>query len=151
MQTLLVPVNLGADAHSQMDVACDLARLFPMRLHVLHVLEPSKRETREEELIRSQLQALVPDELKPQVVIHTETGDPVPVIVETARHLSASCIVMGEHTRVPVMRWFSHDTARAVLHEAHCPVWYVPSARVAAKSLSRLALSNEKSILWGNV
>jgi hypothetical protein len=52
---------------------------------------------------------------------------------------------------VPVKRWLSHDTARAVLHEAHCPVWYVPSARASPPSFSGFALSSQKSIIWGNV
>ena len=58
---------------------------------------------------------------------------------------------MGEHTRVPIKRWLTHDTSRAVLHEAPCPVWYVPAAKPAALSLGRFALSSDKSILWGNV
>jgi nucleotide-binding universal stress UspA family protein len=101
--------------------------------------------------LRPELEALVPADLAGRTTIHVEAGDPVPVIVEAARRLRASCIVMGEHTRAPVKRWFSHDTARAVLHQAHCPVWYVPSTKGAAMSVSRVALSSDKSIRSGNV
>jgi nucleotide-binding universal stress UspA family protein len=84
--------------------------------------------------------------------VHIEDGDAVPAIRDAARRLGVSCIVMGEHTRVPVKRWLTRDTARAVLHDSPCPVWYVPSVRDAnAWSFSRFALSKEQSILWGNV
>ena len=154
IQSLLVPINLTGAGHPQLDLACDLARAFPMRLHLLHVPELYSYRVSPEmdaESLRPELEALVPADLAGRTAIHIEAGDPVPVIVEVARRLLASCILMGEHTRVPVKRWFSHDTARAVLHQAHCPVWYVPSTKGAAMSLSRVALSSEKSILWGNV
>ncbi|HXT68326.1 MAG TPA: universal stress protein [Vicinamibacterales bacterium] len=154
MQTVLVPVSLSADAHAQLAFAAELARMFPVRLHVLHVMEPPiDREQRNAGTLaaRPQLDALIPADLRSRAAIHVETGEPVPAIVEMARALSASCIVMGEHTRVPVKRWLNHDTARAVLDDAHCPVWYVPSPLAPALSLSRFALSDERSIIWGNV
>ena len=154
MQSVLVPVSIGGEAHPQVDMAADLARSFPLRLHLLHVLEPAADlEGRDPDplLIRPLLEELVPGDLAGRAKVHVTTGDTVPVIARAARDLSASCIVMGEHTTVPVRRWLTHDTARAVLHEVHCPVWYVPSARPAAKSLERFAVSTEKSMLWGNV
>ena len=154
MRSLLVPTNLTSVHHAQVDFACDLARVFPVRLHLLHV-SPDHLGGREGDLdpesIREQLEVLVPPDLADRTALHASSGDPVPEIVQAAKDLSASCIVMGEHTRVPVKRWLTHDTARAVLHEAPCPVWYVPSATPVSLSLSRLALSNERSILWGNV
>jgi len=27
-------------------------------------------------------------------------------------------------------RWFSRDTSKAVMHRAHCPIWYVPADSV---------------------
>jgi nucleotide-binding universal stress UspA family protein len=153
-RAIVVPVNSLAP-HPQVDVACELARRFPLlELHLLHALAPLSDpallgpaiETR-----RAGLAALVPDDLADRTDIHVDEGDPVSTIVNTARELAAAMIIMGEHTRVPVKRWFSHDTARAVLHEAHCPVWYVPTAPLAPPSFSDFALSREKSIIWGNV
>jgi len=155
-QTLLVPVN-SLTQHPQVDVACDLARLFPtLQLHLLHVLAPVSAPSLQGpaiETMRAELTALVPDELADRTEVLVEDGEAVPVIVETARHLGASLIVMGEHTRVPIKRLLTHNTARAVLHRAPCPVWYVPSAKAlgAAEVISRFALSDEKSIIWGNV
>ena len=154
MQPILVPVNLTGDSHPQVDFAAGLVRMFPLHLHLLHVIEPPNgRESLDLEpaAVKPRLDALVPDDLGERTSVHLITGDTVPAIVQLARQLSASCIVMGEHTRVPVKRWLTHDTSRAVLHEAHCPVWYVPAAKPAARTFEQFAVSSEKSILWGNV
>jgi len=154
MRSLLVPTNLTSDTHAQVDFACDLARAFPLRLHLLHVTPDhlNRPDTDwDPESIRTRLEALVPVDLTDRTTVHVRSGDAVPEIVQSANDVAASCIVMGEHTRVPVKRWLTHDTARAVLHEAPCPVWYVPSAQRVGLSVSRLALSTERSILWGNV
>jgi nucleotide-binding universal stress UspA family protein len=153
-QALLVPVSLTADAHPQVAVACDLARLVPLRLHLLHVIEPRPGRAWGDDdlgLAKQQMDALVPGDLKSRTSIHLEMGEAVGTIVQWARRVKASCIMMGEHTRMPVVRWLKRDTSRAVLHRARCPVWYVPSKPAEAMSLSRLALSNEKSKMWGNV
>ena len=153
MQALLVPTHLTGESHAQVEFACDLARKFPLRLHLLHVTEDHVgRQDRENHAvsITRRLEALVPDDLAGRATVQVRTGETVPTIVQSARELSVSCIVMGEHTRGPVKRWLTHDTSRAVLHEASCPVWYVPAAKTPL-SLSRFALSTKKSILWGNV
>lgn len=151
-QTVLVPTSLHGDAHAQVDAARDLARVLPLRLHLLHVVETEpERRGLDLEAARERLQSLIPEDLAGKASVEVRIGDAVPEIVKAATELRAACIVMGEHTRVPVKRWFSHDTARAVLHEAACPVWYVPAAKPAAMSFSRFALSDEKSSLWGNV
>ena len=151
-QMLLVPVSLTSDSHPQLDFASELARIFPVRLHVLHVLEPPLTRKDDGDVDpRPRVEALVPADLRARAEVHIETGEPVPAIVGLARKISAACIVMGEHTRVPVKRWLKHDTARAVLHDAHCPVWYVPTPPRVAQPLSRFALSDERSSLWGNV
>lgn len=151
-QALLVPVSLSTGAHPQLDFAAELARTFPLTLHLLHVVEPilTRRDDGDADP-RSRVEALIPADLRGRAIVHIEDGEAVPVIVDLARGIRAACIVMGEHTRVPVKRWLKHDTARAVLHDAHCPVWYVPAPPRVAQPLSRFALSDERSSLWGNV
>ena len=155
MQAILVPANLTSDSHPAVDVAFDLARLMPLRVHLLHVIEPRPvRDLSEADpaSIKPKLAALVPADIAARTTVHVEEGDPVPAILDAARRLGVSCIVMGEHTRAPLKRWLTRDNARAVLHGAPCPVWYVPSVRAAgAWSFERFALSREQSILWGNV
>jgi nucleotide-binding universal stress UspA family protein len=154
MQAILAPANLTSESHPSVDAAFDLARLLPLRVHLLHVIEPRAvrdRADADPESITVRLAALAPADLAARTTVHVEEGDPVPAILETARRLGISCIVMGEHTRVPVKRWLTRDTARAVLHGAPCPVWYTPAARAAGWSFERFATSRDQSILWGNV
>jgi nucleotide-binding universal stress UspA family protein len=154
MQTVLVPANPGSEAHPQIEFACDLARTVPVKLHLLDVIEPRRAGTADADpvTVTRRVEKLVPADLVPRTTVHVETGDAVAAISQWADRLRASLIVMGEHTRVPVKRWLTRDTSRAVLHRVHCPVWYVPATRAAAAlSLTRFAVSSEKSILWGNV
>jgi nucleotide-binding universal stress UspA family protein len=147
-QPVLVPVNLAHDAHAQVDVACDLARTCSMHVHLLHV-EPWR--TGAEGASRTSLLRLLPGDFGGRASAHVEVGDPAPTIARVAERPGASLIVMGEHTRAPVKRWLSRNTSREVLHDARCPVWYVPSKARTPFSLSRFALSAERSAIWGNV
>lgn len=147
-QPVLVPVNLAHDAHAQVGVACDLARTCSMHVHLLHV-EPWR--TGAEGAIRASLLGLLPRDFGGHASAHVEVGDPAPAIALVAERIGASLIVMGEHTRAPVKRWLRRNTSRDVLHGARCPVWYVPPAGAAPFSLSRFALSAERSAIWGNV
>jgi nucleotide-binding universal stress UspA family protein len=84
-----------------------------------------------DEDVLGKLRALVPEELAARVKVHVEHGDVGHGIAAAAERLSAVCIVMGEHTRTAGRWWFSRNTPSVVLHQAHCPVWYVPSTRAA--------------------
>jgi nucleotide-binding universal stress UspA family protein len=151
LQSLLVPTNLSGESHEQVTLAWDLARRFPFRVDLLHVMEDHVPGEADRAAV-AQLEALVHDDLASRTTVHVRTGDTVPTIVEAARDLGAFCIVMGEHTRAPIKRWLTHDTSRAVLQQASCPIWYAPPiAREPGLSISRFALSDEKSIIWGNV
>jgi nucleotide-binding universal stress UspA family protein len=120
------------------ELGLELARALPIELHLLHLLPNGRTHgghngaTEEEALKR--MRALVPPELADRIKLHVEHGDPAGGIARAAEQLSAACIVMGEHTRKPLRRWFSRDTSREVLHQAHCPVWYVPGAAVAVRA-----------------
>ena len=151
-QAMLVPVNIAHAHHEQVDVAFELARKTGMLLHLLHVDDrESTVRPIESEGLNERLRELVPKDLLSRTWTHVERGDPAVIIVELARALSACLIVMGEHTRIPVKRWLHRDNTRRVLHDAHCPVWYVPPSSVRPMSFSRFALSDERSTLWGNV
>jgi nucleotide-binding universal stress UspA family protein len=151
-QSMLVPVNIAHAHHEQVDVAFEIARKTGMLLHLLHVddRESSARPV-ESTGLAERLRDLIPKDLANRTWTHVERGDPAPIIVELAKGLEASLIVMGEHTRIPVKRWLHRDNTRAVLHGAQCPVWYVPPASVRTMSFSRFALSDKRSPLWGNV
>ena len=122
-QVVLVPTDFSADARPAVEFAFDLAQRLPLELHLVHV-EPSGKTAAEAD--RQRLEALVPAELSGRVRFHVASGDPGHEIAAAAERLAASCIVMGEHARSPLRRWFTHDTAHDVLRAAHCPVWFVP-------------------------
>ena len=134
-QVVVAPTDLEPDSRSALEVGFDLARKLPIELHLLHLV-PNSRPHRghhassdDEALIK--LRALVPAELSGRVKLHVEHDDVAHGIAAAAERLSAVCIVMGEHTRTPLRRWFGHATSRAVLHQARCPVWYVPGTHAA--------------------
>ena len=127
-QVVVAPTNLTSGARAALQVGFDLARALPIELHLLHLLpDRGSRRNGSHEDAKGRMQALVPGDLAGRVRLDVEHGDPARGIAAAAERLSAACIVMGEHTHAPVRRWFGRDNSRAVLHQAHCPVWYVPA------------------------
>jgi len=131
-QVVLVPTDLTPESRAAVDLAFDLARVFPMDPHLLHLVTHGG-DVRADEIDRARqaLLALVPDEFVGRARLHVEHDDAARGIARMAERLDAACIVMGEHTRAPLRRWFSRDTSGAVLHRAPCPIWYVPGRRGA--------------------
>ncbi|HSM13772.1 MAG TPA: universal stress protein [Thermoanaerobaculia bacterium] len=129
-QVVLVPTDFTEESRPALELAFDLARRLDLDLHLLHVLTPTGMpEPLPDELLRSgaeRLRTLVPEELAGRVSPEVVFGDPAEEIVAAADRLGACCIVMGEHTRAPLRRWFTRDTSRATLQRAHCPIWFVP-------------------------
>jgi nucleotide-binding universal stress UspA family protein len=134
-QRAVVPTDFADESRAALDLAFQLSRQLPLELHLLHVLphasRPSSSGAAAADDAMRRLGALVPPDLATSAVSHVATGDPARTIVGTAEGLSASWIVMGEHTRRAPGRWLSRDTSRGVLHRAPCPVWYVPGRRAA--------------------
>ena len=126
-QVVVAPTNLTPGARAALEVGFDLARTLPIELHLLHMRPPGRNGLSDED-VKGRMQALVPGDLAGRVKLDVERGDPARGITEAADRLSAACIVMGEHSHAPVRRWFGRDNSRAVLDQAHCPVWYVPAA-----------------------
>jgi nucleotide-binding universal stress UspA family protein len=49
-------------------------------------------------------------------------GDPVTEILEAAKRLDASAIVIGSHPHSAFGRFLGTDTAEAIIKDAHCDV-----------------------------
>ena len=133
-QIALVPTDLQAESRAAVDFAFELSRTLPIELHLLHLIGGRLRIRNQGQSVADaerQLNALIPADCAERTFIHVGVGDPVEGILRWASDLSAVCVVMGEHTREPLRRWFSKDTSRAVLYKAPCPVWYVPGQRAA--------------------
>ena len=132
-QVVIAPTDLSPASRSAIEVGFDLVRRLPIELHLLHVLPKTRKslsvDAASAEKARSQLRALLPEDVATRAQVQVDYGHPAEGIARMARQLSAACIVMGEHTRNPLRRLFRRDTPREVLHHARCPVWYVPTAR----------------------
>lgn len=139
-QVVIVPTDFSADSQAAMTVAFELAKALPIELHVLHVLPKTTRRGNEDETV-GRIRALVPPELADQTQVHIDYGNPSEAITRLSDRLSAACIVMGEHTRGPVRRWFGRGISRLVMHQARCPVWYVPGAVVRTQVAAPPAFS----------
>jgi nucleotide-binding universal stress UspA family protein len=133
-QVTLVPTDLTVESQAAVNLAFELSRRLPLETHLLHVVAHRLRTRNEEHAVteaQRHLKALIPPECADRTSVHVSVDDPVEAILRWASDLSAACVVMGEHTRDPLRRWFSTDTSRAVLYKAPCPVWYVPGQRAA--------------------
>jgi nucleotide-binding universal stress UspA family protein len=122
----VVAVDLDEGSMQALDYAFDLARDLGLYLHVLHVGRNGATTLALDEA-RRRLEALVPDDLGGRVDCHLETGEPSERIASFLCERLPAFVVVGEHARSLVRR-FTHDTARDVLHRAPCPVWFVPPA-----------------------
>jgi nucleotide-binding universal stress UspA family protein len=126
---VLVPTSFSETSARAVAFAIDLSRRLPVELHLLHIearrrhVEPDPTQAYDE---KNRLLAMLPAELRASADVHVTAGDPATEIPAVAEKLGMSLIVMGEHSRTSLLRWFKRDTGRSVLHRAHCPVWYVP-------------------------
>jgi nucleotide-binding universal stress UspA family protein len=123
----LVATDFTPSADRAMSYAFELARSLPMRLRLLHVLPPEGSIER----AHQRLKALVPEDLEDRVTVRVEIGDPAEKIADVSERVGASCVFMGAHARGFLRRIFTRDTSLALLHNAPCPVWFVPETRAA--------------------
>lgn len=133
-QVMLVPTDLTPESRGAVEFAFQLAETLPFELHLLHLMPRGAGGRHHENALahaRQALRALVPPDLETRTHVHVREDTASHGIVQAATDLGAACIVMGEHTRVPLRRWFSSDTSTGVLHDAPCPVLYVPGVHAA--------------------
>lgn len=127
----LVPVDLSAHSRTTVQQALRLLEQLPLTLHVVHVERPPL-EPGDLESDRRRLEALVPESLRSRVWFHVREGEPTQEILKAGRELGAKLILMGCHSKGALERFFSGATARDILHDAPCPVWFEPASRSRA-------------------
>ena len=132
-QITLVPTDLSGESRAAVDFAFELSRTLPLEIHLLHLIGHLWTRDRQHAVSDAErhLKAAIPADCTEWAAVHVGVSDAVEGIVHWANDLAAVCVVMGEHTREPLRRWFSRDTSRAVLYKAPCPIWYVPGQRAA--------------------
>ncbi len=136
---VLVPTDFSDSAAAAVAYAFDLAQTASLELHLLHVqtAKPQMVPVDHTEVvdtaeaaaagrIEQRLWELVPGDMAIRVQCHVASGSVGNEILTAAERLDAEMIVMGEHAPGFFRRYFTHDTAREMLHRARCPVWYVP-------------------------
>ncbi len=153
---VLVPTDFSPAGAAAVRYACALAQRLGGEVHLLHVMEEtgppvgnlfsmapvgpsdfSRVPTRNADEValsaaRERLAELAPAAMADRVFRHVEPGRAEDAILALAREIVPDLIVMGEHAREPLRRFFTRDTARGVLHRAACPIWYVPPPQLAA-------------------
>lgn len=136
---VLVPTDFSDSSLRAVAYAVELARRWPIRLRLLHVVPVGHTASASKEgfvarpgdlaaveTARQRLAALVPDDLRDRVTCQVEAGPPAERIAAACDSPRADFVVMGEHA--PGLRGlFTQDTARALLRQAPCPVWFVPA------------------------
>ena len=121
---VVVPTDFSPTAAHAVRYAWALARVLPIRVHLLHALPRRSRDAERE--ARSRLAALQPADVSGRVDVHVTVGDAAEVIFAHLAAVQPAFAVLGEHARELVRRVFTRDTARRVVHGASCPVWVVP-------------------------
>lgn len=122
---VVVPTDLSAAAGQVFDYAVDLARVARLDLHLLHVMPASSGRAAVDQA-RSKLEVLARADSTLRTTCHVQLGEPVETILRFSAQVDAGFLLMGEHARGLLLRLLIRDVARAVLHRACCPVWFVP-------------------------
>jgi universal stress protein A len=121
MPLVVVPTDFSPAANRAVAYATELARAFRLRLHLLRIVHDG-----DEDEALATLDAMVPPDLRGQVECHAHAGRPDEEIEKFIRRVEPQLIVMGTHARSFWRHLFTRDVARQILHEASCPVWFVP-------------------------
>lgn len=136
LTSVLVAFDFGETSQKALAYGMNLTRAFGGRLHVLHVADviattasqfypelPGDPEMRAESLALTQLRAAVP-EGEAELAVRV-SGSPAAAIVEYARSIGASVIVIGTHGRDGFSRLLMGSVAEQVVRQAPCPVLVV--------------------------
>ena len=123
----VVPTDFSPTARHAVEYAYALSRIVPLHLELLHVLPAGRLAAPAEEAARQQLDATVPDDMRTRVTTRIRQGDPTTEILAHLAEVRPQFAVLGEHARHILRHLFTRDTTRAVMHEASCPVWIVPT------------------------
>jgi nucleotide-binding universal stress UspA family protein len=152
VQTILHPTDFSEHSSAAFLLACSLARDYHARLVVVHVAEFPTVVGAADMLVlpleadfaalRRKLDELQPVVPKVQMERRLVEGDVVEAILQVAKEISASVIVIGTHGRTGMGRLLMGSVAEQVLRKAPCPVVTVksvlPQGQLAAEGLGQL-------------
>lgn len=136
-KTILVPTDLGEGAEAALEYACDLARPFGARIHLVSAITIPALGVPElgVAMTGSVVDGMMTDTMQGLEALiernkHRGTfakpvlksGDPVDIINETATEVGADLIVMTTHGRTGVARWLLGSVAEMVVRTSLVPV-----------------------------
>jgi universal stress protein A len=124
---VVVPTDFSPTARHAVEYAYALSRIVPLHLELLHVLPAGRHASAAEEAARQQIDASVPDDMRTRVATRIRQGEPTTEILAHLAEVRPQFAVLGEHSRHVLRHLFTRDTTCAVMHEASCPVWIVPT------------------------
>jgi nucleotide-binding universal stress UspA family protein len=151
--TLLAPVDFSECSRDAVTFAVMLARRLKSRIILLHVVEPylgtgdlmldmARLRVNMGEIARKQL-ANWAKQIRPRPEVIVRIGAPVHEIIEAAKEVGASAIVIASHGRSAIGRFFLGGVAERVVRHADCPVILVPAKE---KSVRRETLNQRAEL-----
>lgn len=149
MKTILAPIDFSSATETVVEEAANLARAMEGKVVLLTVLQPPAITNEYSALVDNLAEIMAAGEenaarrlaeieskLKAaQVPVETVqlNGPPIRLIVEQAKELGASYIVMGSHGHTALYDLLVGSTTHGVLMRASCPVVITPGPKAAKK------------------
>jgi len=136
---ILVATDFGEPSRAALTYARSMAQVFSARLHLVHVVDDlgshptppampavdlGRLQIELEQEARSQLEALVDDELRkgPIAVVALTSNRPAAALLAYARDRHIDLIVAGTHGRSGFADLFMGSVAQQIVRSAGCPV-----------------------------
>lgn len=133
---ILSPVDFDDNSLAALDYAAFFARQPGAMLYLLHVVQTDPVHLQEElqhtttnewlaeRVATERLNAIAQEKLGDHIryEVRVRTGEPAPLILDTAMDVEAQLIVMATHGRSGLSHLFLGSVAERVVREAMCPV-----------------------------
>ncbi|PKV48717.1 universal stress protein family protein [Aquimarina sp. MAR_2010_214] len=115
--TILIGVAFSPNLKNNIFEAMRMVDFFDSKMIIVHVGEKTKEK---EDNIKELISGFSDDDEKVNVI--WKQGDPVTVIIETARENNADLIMLGAIPREDFLKFYIGSIARKITRNAHCSV-----------------------------
>jgi nucleotide-binding universal stress UspA family protein len=127
---VLVPIDFSSHSLAIVEQAMGLAATLPLRVILLHVVDPVSWGDLQEFRIttaRERLAGFVPASLESRIETLVSVGTPAREICRVAQAKGARLVVMGAERHGVLDHLIFGASTKDVLRHAPCPVWVVPA------------------------
>ncbi len=115
--TILIGIAFSPNLKNNIFEAMRMVDFFDSKMVIVHVGEKTKDK---EKTIKKLISGFSDDEEKVSVI--WKQGDPVEVIIDTARDQNADLIMLGAIPRENLLKFYIGSIARKITRNAHCSV-----------------------------